>query len=77
MKNHYHQLNQFKRDRIEAMYEEGFKQKVIAQVVDCDPTTISREIKRNRRKLRFQGVNKDGPYVASIAQHKAYGPFHN
>jgi len=72
MKKSYKHLNQFDRDRIEAMLSAGHKQKEIASVLGKNKTTISREIKRNRRKLRNPGGNKDGPYESSVANHKAY-----
>lgn len=72
MKKNYKQLDQLDRDRIEAMDTAGFKQKEIAKILGCHPTTVGREIKRNRRKIRSRGGNKDGPYEASVANHKAY-----
>ena len=72
MKKNYNHLNQFNRDRIEAMEIAGFKQKEIAKILGYHPTTVGREIKRNRRKIRSRGGNKDGPYEASVANHKAY-----
>jgi transposase, IS30 family len=72
MKKNYKHLSQSDRDRIEALLNAGHKQKEIAQVLDCDSATISREIKRNRKKIRCRGGNKDGQYKASVANHKAY-----
>ncbi|KAF0138925.1 MAG: putative Integrase catalytic region [Ignavibacteria bacterium] len=72
MKNYQGHLNHFDRDRIEVMKDAGLKQKEIAKVLDRDPSVISREIKRNRRRIRYCGGNKDGPYRASVANHKAY-----
>jgi IS30 family transposase len=72
MKRRYKHLNHFDRDRIEAMLSCGVKQKEIAKVLGKDKGTISREIKRNRRKLRQSGGNKDGLYQSSVADHKAY-----
>ena len=72
MKKNYKHLNQFDRDRIEAMLNIGLKQKEIAEVLGFDSATIGREIKRNRKKIRCRGGNKDGPYEASAANHKAY-----
>ena len=79
MKKSYKHLNQFDRDRIEAMLNAGHKQKEIAKILSYDPTTIGREIKRNRRKTRHRSDNKpacrqgrDGSYKASVAGHKAY-----
>jgi len=72
MKNKYNHLNQFDRDRIEAMLKAGHKRYEIAQVLNKDKTTISREINRNCRKIRETGGNKDGPYVSRVANHKTY-----
>lgn len=56
-------LNQFDRDRIEALIRSGQTQSSIAEVVKVDKSTISRELKRKR---------KDGRYDAETADHKAY-----
>lgn len=65
-------LSQFERDRIEAMLASGHKQKEIAEVLERDKSTISREIERNRRKIRRKGGTIKGKYESSVAQHKAY-----
>ena len=72
MKKDYKQLSQSDRDRIEAMIYAGLKQKEIAKILGRNCGTISREVKRNCRKIRCCGDNKDGPYLASVANHKAY-----
>lgn len=75
MKNSNHrQLKQCDRDRIEAMLNANHKQKDIADVLKVDKSTISREIKRNRRKRKGSSKKKtdNGKYDASLAQHKAY-----
>lgn len=59
----FRHLNQFDRDRIEALILSGHKQKEIAKILNVDKGTVSREIKKRRRK--------NGRYVASAAQHKA------
>lgn len=71
-KKKYEHLNQNKRDRLQALLDSGHKQKEIAKVLKVDKSTISREIKRNRRRTRKRKRKMDGPYQASIAQHKAY-----
>lgn len=65
-------LNQFERDRIDAMFSAGHEQKDIAKVLDRDKGTISREIDRNRRKIRKKGETINGIYESSVAQQKAY-----
>lgn len=63
-------LTQFERDRIEAMLSCGHKQAGIAKVLNRDPGTISRELKRNPLKKDF-GKNKKGEYKAELAGVKA------
>lgn len=72
-KKHYH-LNQFDRDRIEILLNSKYKQKEIAKVLKVNKSTISREIKRNKRKRKgLRGILIDnGKYDASLANHKAY-----
>ncbi|MCH8294840.1 IS30 family transposase [Candidatus Poribacteria bacterium] len=71
-KKKYKQLTHYRRDRIEAMLNTGHKQTEIAKVLKVDKSTISREIKRNRRKIRTKKGTKEGNYEADIAGHKAY-----
>lgn len=59
----FEQLNQSRRDRIEALWRDGVEQKDIADILGCHKSTISREI-RNREK-------RDGTYSASVAHQKA------
>ncbi len=68
----YKHLGQTDRDRIEALLASGHKQKEIANILKVDKSTISREIQRNRRKIRAKGGTLEGPYEASVAHHKAY-----
>ena len=58
----FRHLKQSDRDRIEALLDVGHTQKEIATILQFDPGAISREIKRKQ---------KDGHYVATVAQHKA------
>jgi len=60
------------RDRIEALLNAGHKQKEIAQILKRDGGTISREIKRNRRKIKKKGGSINGRYQSNSANHKAY-----
>lgn len=57
---------------MQALLRSEHKQKEIADVLEVSPSTISREIARNRRRKRIKGGEKNGPYVATVAQHKAY-----
>ncbi|MEK7104293.1 MAG: IS30 family transposase, partial [Patescibacteria group bacterium] len=70
-KNSRH-LQQQDRDRIDALFNNGIKQKEIAKILRVDKSTISREIQRNRRKIRKPGGTANGRYEATVAQHKAY-----
>lgn len=67
----YRHLNQADRDRIQSMLNNGHKQKEVAQVLGVTPATISREIQRNRRKIRKKGGTINGKYEATAAEHKA------
>lgn len=56
-------LDQFDRDRIEALLKAGHLQKEIAEILKVDKGTISREIKKHKRK--------NGYYDSLVANHKA------
>lgn len=71
-KKRYKHLDQAKRDRIQALLESGQKQKEVARILEVDASTISREKKRNRKKIRAKGGTRDGPYIATLAHQKAY-----
>jgi len=68
----YRQLSQYERDRIEAMREAGHSQKDIAGILKRDKSTISREIKRNRRRKKTKQGMVLGKYESSTAQLKQY-----
>ncbi len=57
------QLDDHKRDRIEALLDQGVSQKEIAKIIGVHKSTISREV--NKRKMEI------GLYSASLASHKA------
>lgn len=59
----FRHLNQYDRDRIEALLKSGHKQKEIAGILGVDKGTISREISQRKRK--------NGLYEATTAQLKA------
>lgn len=71
-KNEYVHLNQSKRDRLQALLDAGHKQKEIAAVLEVDKSTVSREIKRNRKRIRKKGGTINGRYQSLVAQHKSY-----
>lgn len=70
----YRHLTQADRDRLQALRDAGTAQKEIAKILKVDPSTISREIARNRRKYRKKKriKNKNARYEAGVAGHKAY-----
>mgnify|MGYP001608599514 FL=1 len=59
----FHHLNATARDRLEALLDAGEKQKEIAKILKVNKSTISREIKKRKRK--------NGRYDADTAEHKA------
>ena len=59
----FRHLNQYDRDRIEALIKVGHKQKEVADILKVNKGTISREIDKRKRK--------NGVYEAITAQHKA------
>ena len=59
----YAHLDQFARDRLEAMLRDGMRQKDIAEVLKVNKSTVSREASKRRRM--------DGRYDAWLAGHKA------
>lgn len=71
-KRSYRHLTQADRDRLEALFDSGTKQKEIAKILKVDPGTVSREIKRNRRRRTSEGqpLPEPGRYDADTAQHK-------
>ena len=73
MKNKkYGHFTQGERDRLQIMFAGGQKQKDIAAVLKKDPGSISREIKRNRRRRHKNGRTYYGRYSATIAGNKSY-----
>ena len=63
MKSFRH-LKQNDRDRMEILLSQGMLQKDIAKVLKTDPSTISREKKRRKKR--------NGKYESKAAQQKAY-----
>jgi transposase, IS30 family len=68
----YAHVDQTKRDRLQALLESGHRLSQIARILEVNKSTMSREVKRNRKKRRMQGGTRDGPYLATLAGHKAY-----
>src|SRR5829696_5565737 len=66
MSKNYTQLSLIQRYQIEALLKAGFNQKQIAFELDCHPSTVSRELKRNIAKRG----RTSGFYQACNAQRK-------
>lgn len=62
-KRRFKHLNQSDRDRLEILRLAGYRQVEIAKVLKVNKSTISREIRKRKRK--------NGIYDAATAQHKA------
>ena len=62
-RNSFSHLDQGARDRIQALRDAGHLQKEMAQILQVDKSTISREINLRKRK--------NGHYQSTTAQHKA------
>ena len=62
-KRKFKHLDQYDRDRIEALLRKGHKKVEIARILKIDKSTISREVIKRKRK--------NGVYDADTAQHKA------
>lgn len=62
-KKTYAHLDQFARDRLEALLNAGETQAAIAVILKVDKSTVSREVAKRKRM--------DGRYDADTAQHKA------
>ncbi len=66
-----HHLTQEERDRIQALLDSGHRKIEVARIVGRPKGTISKEVKRNRKRVRLEHGFKDGPYLAELAQIKA------
>lgn len=71
-KRGYSHLSQVERMEVEILHKKGYSIRDIARVIKRSPATVSREIKRNRRRVRTKKCSKAGPYEALVAQHKAF-----
>ena len=68
----YHHINQYERDRIQHLLDEGADKAAIARILGRDKSTIGREINNNRRtRGKISATNKQ-QYEANAAEHKAY-----
>jgi transposase, IS30 family len=72
MREGYKHITQLERDRIQALLDNNHSQKDIAKILKRNKSTISREIKNNRRKKHRLGDIIYGKYESTVANHKAY-----
>jgi transposase, IS30 family len=77
MGKEYKHITQLERDRIQALLDNNHSQEDIAKILKRNKGTISREIKRNRRKKHRLGNIIYGKYESTVANHKAYCKRHN
>ena len=63
MRNRFKHLDFRARDRIEALWRSGHTKKEIADILEVNKSTISREIERRKRD--------NGEYKAEVASHRA------
>jgi transposase, IS30 family len=71
METNYTHLTLVDRDRIKALYDDGFSLRKIGRTLDVAHSTVSRELKRGQRGEHSQH-GKPGGYEPLVAQHKAY-----
>lgn len=72
MKKTYSHITKVKRYEISILRNKGYSIRSIAKEIEKNPSSISREINRNRRKIRKKGGTIDGIYESDVANHKAY-----
>lgn len=70
-KKSYSHIKKEERNEISILLKKGYSLADIADVLHRDKSTISREVKRNRRKIRQKGGTRDSSYEAKIAHFKA------
>jgi IS30 family transposase len=71
-KKKYGHFTQYERDRLQALLDSGHKQKEVALVLKRSASSVSREIKRNRKRKHQNGQVIFGRYRATIAENKSY-----
>jgi IS30 family transposase len=70
-KKKYGHLTKQERLEIAILHQRGYGPTEIGKSISRDKGTISRELSRNRRKIKAKGGSKDGPYEARTANAKA------
>ena len=68
----YRHITQTERDRVQALLQAGHEQQEIARILNRDKGTVSREVARNSKKIRWKGGARNGAYESAAAEHKAY-----
>ena len=68
----YKHLNQAERDRIQSLLDQDVDEAEIARIIGRHPSTVGREIKRNKRQRGEISVANPEQYEATSADHKAY-----
>ena len=63
----YKHLNEDERNRIVVLINRGISMRDIARIMERDPGTISRELKRNRGKARYRA---NSAHKRSIIRHR-------
>jgi IS30 family transposase len=71
METTYTHLTLINRDRIKALYDDGFSLRKIGRTLGISHSTVSRELRRGRRSKRTQYGEPDS-YEPLVAHHKAY-----
>jgi IS30 family transposase len=71
MRDRYSHLTLTDRDRMKALYDDGFGVRKIARTLGISHSTVSRELRRGARGRQTQH-GSPGVYEPLVAQHKAY-----
>lgn len=66
----YTQLTLQKRYQISALQKAGYNQKEIAKELSVHPSTISRELRRNRDRVRVRGYQPELAQIQSTKKHQ-------
>lgn len=70
-KKRYKHIKKEERSEISILLKKGYSYADIGEALSRNKSTISREVAKNRRKIRARGGTKNGPYEARVAHHKA------
>lgn len=68
----YKQIKKEERHLISILLKRGCSYAEIGKTLGRHKSTISREVAKNRRKIRSPGGTKNGKYEARVANHKVY-----